>query len=105
MEVNVNDALPAGVYGTLWFAGVTVSVGVAPAWVTVTVAVGAPEAVAVIVATLGVIRVLTGYVAVIVPFPLPESVTVHQLWLLDAFQDVLEVTVNAVEPAGVAGTF
>lgn len=41
----------------------------------------------------------------IVPFPVPEGVTVHHVWLLAAFQEVLDVTVNVVEPAGVAGTF
>lgn len=44
--------VPAGVDGTFWLAGVTDSVGVAPAWVTVTVTVGAPDAVTVMVATL-----------------------------------------------------
>jgi len=43
-------------------------------------------------------------VAVIVPFPDPEGVTVHQDWLLEAVQVVLEVTVNEVFPAaGVTG--
>lgn len=40
-----------------------------------------------------------------VPLPDPEGVTVHQLELEDAVQPMLEVTVNTVEPAGVAGTF
>ena len=81
------------------------SVGVAPSCVTVTVEVGAPEAVTVMVATLGVTEVFNEYVAVMVPLPVPDGLTVHQVWLLDAFQEVLEVTVNAVDPVGVAGTF
>jgi hypothetical protein len=40
-----------------------------------------------------------------VPFPLPEGVTVHHAWSLTTVHDELEVTVNVVEPAGVAGTF
>lgn len=44
--------VPAGKAGTFWFGGITVRVGVAPAWVTVTVTFGAPDAVTVIVATL-----------------------------------------------------
>jgi hypothetical protein len=52
LDVTVKFVVPAGVAGTFWFEGVTDSVGVAPAWVTVTVTVGAPDAVTVIVATL-----------------------------------------------------
>ena len=40
-----------------------------------------------------------------VPLPVPEGVTVHQVWLLAAVHDELEVTVKLVDPAGVAGTF
>ena len=40
-----------------------------------------------------------------VPLPLPDGVTVHQFLLLLAFHDVFEVTVNVVDPAGLAGTF
>jgi len=40
-----------------------------------------------------------------VPLPVPEGVTVHQLLSLDAVQEVLEVTLNVVDPAGDAGTF
>ena len=37
--------------------------------------------------------------AVIVPFPVPEDVTVHQVWSLPAVQDELDVTVKDVIPA------
>ena len=43
--------------------------------------------------------------AVMVPFPDPEVLTVHQVWSLATVQDEFEVTVKAVDPAGVAGTF
>ena len=36
-----------------------------------------------------------------VPLPDPDGVTVHQLWLLDTVQVVLEVTVKEVFPAEV----
>ncbi len=32
------------------------------------------------------------------PFPVPEGVTVHQVWLLEAVQPVFEVTENEVLP-------
>ena len=41
----------------------------------------------------------------IVPFPVPDGVTEHQVWLLDVVQEELEVTVKLVWPAGDAGTF
>ena len=37
--------------------------------------------------------------AVIVPLPVPEGVTVHHVWLLVTVQDELEVTENVVDPA------
>jgi hypothetical protein len=37
--------------------------------------------------------------AVIVPFPEPERVTVHQAWSLDAVHAEFEVTAKAVLPA------
>ena len=40
--------------------------------------------------------------AVSVPFPTPDDVHEHQLVLLDAVQEVLEVTENEVDPAGAA---
>ena len=40
-----------------------------------------------------------------VPLPDPEVFTVHQDWSLETVQEEFEVTVNAVDPAGVAGTF
>jgi hypothetical protein len=35
-----------------------------------------------------------------VPFPLPEVVTVHQVWSLDTIHEEFDVTVNEVLPAG-----
>ena len=35
-----------------------------------------------------------------VPFPNPEEVTVHHVWLLVTVQLALEVTANGVVPAG-----
>jgi hypothetical protein len=43
--------------------------------------------------------------AVIVPFPLPEELTVHQVWSLTTVQDEFDITANEVDPAGDAGTF
>ena len=37
--------------------------------------------------------------------PVPEGVTVHQVWSLTTVHEEFEVTVKFVEPAGVAGTF
>ena len=51
-EVTVKATEPEGEAGTLWFDGATLRVGKAASWVTVTVEVGAPEAVTVMVATL-----------------------------------------------------
>jgi len=44
-------------------------------------------------------------VAVNVPVPVPDGVTVHHVWLLTAVQDVLEVIAKLVVPAGLEGTF
>jgi len=35
-----------------------------------------------------------------VPFPVPDGVTVHHAWLLEAVQLQFEVTEKVVEPAG-----
>ena len=51
-----------------------------------------------------VVRRFWAYVAVIVPLPVPDGVTVHHDWLLVVVQEAFEVTVNGVVPAG-AGTF
>jgi len=61
--------------------------------------------VVVIFATLEVSNVFTVYVAVMVPLPLPEGVTVHHAWSLTTVHEEFEVTVNGVVPAGEAGTF
>ena len=57
-----------------------------------------PEPVTVIVAVLVVAPVFEAYVAVIVPLPVPELVTVHQDWSLEAVQAMLDVTVKLVVP-------
>jgi hypothetical protein len=51
-EVTANEVVPAGVAGTFWLGGVTVSVGGMPPWETVTVTGGIPATVVVILATL-----------------------------------------------------
>ena len=40
----------------------------------------------------------------IVPLPLPEGVTVHQVWSLKTVQEELDITLKVVAPA-TAGTF
>jgi len=59
-----------------------------------------PEALTVMFATRGVVKVFCVKFAVIVPLPVPEGVTVHQVWSLNAVQLVLEVTAKEVLPAG-----
>lgn len=77
----------------------------APAWVTVTTSGVSPVTVTVILATrVDVVR-FSLYVAVSVPLPVPEAVTVHQVWSLVEPQSVLEVTLNAVLPAAVVTTW
>ena len=56
LEVTVKVVCPAGVAGTFWLGGVTVRVGVAPAWVTVTTTGVSPVTVVVILATRVVVR-------------------------------------------------
>ena len=51
------------------------------------------------VAVREVVSVFAVNVAVIVPLPLPEGVTVHQPELLSAVQPAFEVTVKPVLPA------
>ena len=70
-----------------------------PAWLTVTVTGASPETVTVSVATLAGINVLAVYVAVIVPFPVPEAVGTHHDWSLVQVHAEFEVTVNGVVPA------
>ena len=43
--------------------------------------------------------VLAAKVALIVPFPVPEEVTMHQVWLLAAVHAQSEVTLKFVVPA------
>ncbi len=58
-----------------------------------------PVAETVMVAVLEVVPVFAVYVAVSVPFPFPDGVTVHQPASLWAAHELLEVTVKAVFPA------
>jgi hypothetical protein len=51
------------------------------------------------VAVLVIQVLLAAKVAVIVPLPVPEEVTGHQVWLLVAVHAQFEVTVKLVVPA------
>ena len=57
-----------------------------------------PEPETVIVAVLAVVPVFEVYAAVIVPLPVPEAVTVHQVWSLEAVHAMFEATVKLVVP-------
>ena len=103
LEVTAKEVFPAGA-GTFWFCGVTPRVGAAPSWVTVTVTGDRLFTVTVMVAIRWFTVRFSVLLATIVPFPVPEAVTVHHEELLTAAQSVLEFTVKLVEPAG-AGTF
>ena len=98
LDVTLKFVIPAAC-DTFCAEGVTVSVGAAPAWVTVTITSETPDAVIVTVATLCVVDAFWLYVTVIVPFPVPEGVQEHQDMLQFAFQLVFEVTVKLVLPA------
>jgi energy-converting hydrogenase Eha subunit H len=76
-DATENAAVP-GASVTFWFEGVTDNVGIAPAWVTVTDLLLTPVPETVIVAVLVSVLLFIEYVAVIVPLPLPEGLTVHQ---------------------------
>lgn len=52
------------------------------------------------VAMRWLVEALLVKLAIIVPFPVPEGVGVHQVWSLVTVHDVLEVTVKLVDPAG-----
>ena len=86
MLVTVQDELLVTVYmvepevnGTSIFDGVTRRVGVAPAWVTVTV-IGVPDPFeTLILATLWSRLVFSVKFAVSVPLPVPFGVTVHHV--------------------------
>ena len=78
--------------------------GEVAACVTVTTTGVKPATVTVMLATLCVSSVLAVNVAVMVPFPFPEEVTVHHDWSLAAVQALFEVTVKLVLPT-VAATF
>jgi hypothetical protein len=58
--------------------GVTINVGLTPACVTVTITGVNPVTVTVILAIREETNVFAVYVAVIVPLPVPEEVTIHQ---------------------------
>ena len=78
LEVTVKEVLPAAVV-TFWLAGVTDRVGTTPACVTVTTIGVSPVTVTVTFAIRWVVSIFCVYVAVIVPFPEPEAVTLHQV--------------------------
>ena len=105
LEVTLKPVIPAGAV-TFWFAGVTAKVGAEPDWETVTVTAGIPVTVTVTVATREVGIVLAINVAMIVPLPVPEGVTVHHAELLVTTQAALEVTVKlAAKKSEVSVTF
>jgi len=70
--------------------------------VTVTLWSGKPETETVRVAIRVTSDEFSPKFAVMVPFPVPEGVAVHHPALLEADQDVLEVTVKVVFPAAAA---
>ena len=102
-DVTVNEVLPAEAL-TFWLAGATLSDGDPAAWVTVTDTGPIPVTVTVIVAIRLLREVFSEKVAVSVPLPTPEGVTVHHAELLTALQAELEVTAKDVFPAA-AETF
>ena len=79
--------------------GVTASEGVKPACVTVTITGDNPVTVTMTLAARGEVNIFAVYVAVIVPLPDPEGVTVHHNWLLEAVHAELDVTEKRVDPA------
>ena len=97
---TLNGEVPAG-EGTVWLSGVTVRVGAVPAWVTVTATGVNPVTVTVRLATLAPAPVFSSYVAVIVPFPVPEGVIVHHTASLMTDHAELLVTEKEVFPAEV----
>ena len=100
-DVTVKAVLPAGAV-TFWVEGATDSTGVAPACETVTTMGVSPFTVTVTLAVLADTEVFSLKVAVMVPFPVPEVVTVHQPWLLEAVHAAFEVTLKGVVPAAAA---
>ena len=78
VAVTVNVVEPAG-EATFWFGGITASVGLVAACVTVTTIGVSPVTVVVILATRELVVPLTVYVAVIVPLPDPDGFTVHHV--------------------------
>lgn len=70
-----------------------------PSCDTVTTTGARPVTVTVIWAVRGSVPEFSVKLAVMVPFPLPEGVTVHHPELLDAIQLVFDVTVNVVTPS------
>ena len=79
LDVTLNVVLPAGVFGTFWLGGTTVSVGAPAAWVTVTTIGVSVATVTVILAILDTVVGLTAYDATMVPFPVPDGVTMHHV--------------------------
>ena len=95
-EVTVKGVVP-GVAVTTCVEGVTASVGAA--WVTVTTTGVTPLTVTVMLAVLWASVVFCEYVAISVPLPVPDGVTVHHDWLLVAVHAKPVVTLNEAVPA------
>jgi hypothetical protein len=101
LDVTVKEVAPApGV--TFWFEGDTDRIGAVPTWVRVTITGLNPLTVTVILATLCMTDMFSEKVDVIVPFPVPDEVTVHQDWSLEAVQAALDVTMKSKVPAVLA---
>lgn len=83
---------------TVWFDGVTAREGLA--WVTVTTTGVSVATITVILATLAEVPVFCVNDVYNVPFPVPEGVTVHQDWLLEAVHAAFDVTVKGIFPEG-----
>ena len=58
----------------------------------------------VIVATLELLPVFAWYEAMMVPLPVPEEVTLHQVWSLDAVHSIFVTTSKLAVPED-EGTF
>ncbi len=98
LVVTVKFVLPAEEL-TFLFGGVTKSIGFVPPCVTVTEIGFTPLTETVIVAILEVVSMFSSKEAVIVPSPLPDDVTLHQVTSLIAVQSEFVVTVKLVFPA------
>ena len=103
MEVTEKIVFPAAT-PTFLFGGETLKVGTPAACVTVTTTGLNPATITVILAERGAMVVFSEYVAVKVPEPVPEGVTVHHAALLEAVHATCVATEKAVLPP-IAATF